>query len=99
TEQSLALAPKEALSAGTCLVVVTRGARGCVAYTRDGDVVEVDAPSIEPVSTLGAGDVFHGALLAQLVRELPLREALVAASDVAAASCLALDGRSGVPRA
>src|SRR5581483_342519 len=64
TEQSLALVPEDALSAGTCLVVVTRGARGCVAYTRDGDVIAVDAPSIEPVSTLGAGDVFHGALLA-----------------------------------
>ena len=59
---------ERALEAGAELVVVTRGERGSAAYTRDGAVVEVEAPAIDAVSTLGAGDVFHGALLAQLVR-------------------------------
>lgn len=87
-----------ALAAGTELVVVTRGALGCTAYTRDGEVVEaVATPLDDPVSTLGAGDVFHGALLAGLVRRMPLAEALGFANKTAALSCRALDGRSAIP--
>ena len=89
--------PEEALAAGAELVVVTRGERGSAAYTRDGDVVEVPGRPVEAVSTLGAGDVFHGALLAQLVRDVPLGEALAFANGCAALSCRALDGRSAIP--
>jgi sugar/nucleoside kinase (ribokinase family) len=86
-----------ALAAGAELVVVTRGAGGSVAYTAEGDVVDAPGTAVEPVSTLGAGDVFHGALLSQLVRERPLAEALAFANEVAALSCRALDGRSAIP--
>ncbi len=88
---------QSALEAGAELVVVTRGADGSAAYTRDGEVVEAPGYAVEVVSTLGAGDVFHGALLAQLVRDVPLREALAAANACAALSCRALDGRSAIP--
>ena len=53
--------------------------------------------AVDVVSTLGAGDVFHGALLAQLVRDVPLAEALARANEAAALSCRALDGRSAIP--
>ncbi len=86
-----------ALAAGAELVVVTRGAAGSVAYTRNGEVVEAPALPIKPVSTLGAGDVFHGALLAQLVRNVALHDALAFANECAALSCRALDGRSAIP--
>jgi sugar/nucleoside kinase (ribokinase family) len=100
SEAALAVAPEDALAAGAGLVVVTRGARGCTAFTRDGETIDVPAPELEGVvSTLGAGDVFHGALLAQLVRDVPLRDALAAANRIAAESCRALDGRSAIPRA
>ena len=49
------------------------------------------------MSTLGAGDVFHGALLASLVRGLEIADALRHANAAAALSCRALDGRSGIP--
>ena len=49
------------------------------------------------MSTLGAGDVFHGALLAGLVQGRPLRETLELANTAAALSCRALDGRSAIP--
>jgi sulfofructose kinase len=88
-----------ALDAGAELVVVTRGAGGAVAYARDGEVVEASAPAVDVVSTLGAGDVFHGALLAQLVRDVSLAEALAGANAAAACSCRALDGRSAIPTA
>jgi sulfofructose kinase len=86
-----------ALDAGAELVVVTRGEEGSVAYGRDGTVVEAPGRRVDAVSTLGAGDVFHGALLAQLVGEVPLRDALAFANACAALSCRALDGRSAIP--
>ena len=49
------------------------------------------------VSTLGAGDVFHGALLAMLHEGQTLADALAAANVAAGLSCRALDGRSAIP--
>jgi sulfofructose kinase len=91
--------PRKAIEAGADLVVVTRGAEGSAAYARDGEAVETPGVAVEAVSTLGAGDVFHGALLAQLVRDVPLRDALAFANWCAAQSCRALDGRSAIPTA
>lgn len=68
---------------------------------RDGvvrDVVTIDALAVEPLSTLGAGDAFHGALVAGLATGASAREALRLANAVAAISCRGLDGRSGIPR-
>jgi sulfofructose kinase len=92
-------APTEAMDDGrrAKLTVVTRGADGCTAYVGE-EWMEVSGFRIEPVvSTLGAGDVFHGALLACLVRGLQLRDALRHANACAALSCRALDGRSAIP--
>ncbi len=95
----LEAAARATIIAGAGLVVVTRGAEGSVAATREGELIVVPAPPVDAVSTLGAGDVFHGALLAQLVRDVPLRDALAAANRIAAESCRALDGRSAIPSA
>jgi sulfofructose kinase len=91
-------APPEALDDGrrARLTVVTRGDRGCTAYVGD-ETIEVPGLAVEAASTLGAGDVFHGALLACLVRGLELRDALRHANAAAALSCRALDGRSAIP--
>ncbi len=89
---------EHALAAGAEAVVVTRGEHGSAAYTGDGAVEAPGVPA-EIVSTLGAGDVFHGALLAQLVRGAQLEDALTFANVCAALSCRALDGRSAIPRA
>jgi sulfofructose kinase len=48
-------------------------------------------------STLGAGDVFHGALVAELVEGRPLEDAVTRAAACAALSCRGLDGRSAIP--
>lgn len=78
------------------VVVATLGSRG--ALGSDGTSV-VDVPSFtgEIVSTLGAGDVFHGALVAQFLQGRDLRDSITRASAVASLSCRALDGRTGVP--
>jgi sulfofructose kinase len=49
------------------------------------------------VSTLGAGDVFHGALVAALVRDHTLFDAVCCASVAAALACRSLDGQSAIP--
>jgi sugar/nucleoside kinase (ribokinase family) len=48
-------------------------------------------------STLGAGDVFHGALLAALLSGRSIRAAMAFASAAASLSCRAIDGRSAIP--
>ena len=87
-----------AVASGARAVVVTLGADGSIAMTRDGELVRSPGVAVDVVSTLGAGDVFHGALLARLVRGAPLADALAFANRCAALSCRALDARSAIPR-
>ena len=54
---------KSLLAAGTSLVVVTRGIKGAQAWHREAGLVEVEAPVIDVVDTIGAGDSFQAALL------------------------------------
>ncbi len=93
---------RSAIAEGPRIVAVTRGSEGSLAGYRsasDSEVrmVEVPAYEVDVISTLGAGDVFHGALLAGLVRELGVRDALACANAAAALSCRGLDGRSAIP--
>jgi sulfofructose kinase len=48
-------------------------------------------------STLGAGDVFHGALLAAILAGRSLRAAMAFASGAASLACRSIDGRSAIP--
>jgi sugar/nucleoside kinase (ribokinase family) len=90
-----------ALAEGPRIVAATRGSAGSVAAERgaDGAIRHYEVPAIEtPVmSTLGAGDVFHGALIAALLEGRPLPDALRFANVAAGLSCRSLDGRSGIP--
>lgn len=86
-----------ALAGGARTVVATRGSRGALGATADGDVVQVPVHPVDVVSTLGAGDVFHGALLAAVHCGLALADALRYANVAAALSCRAVDGRSAIP--
>jgi len=55
----------EALAAGVGLVVVTRGAEGATAWSRQGEA-SVPARALTVVDTVGAGDTFQAALLTWL---------------------------------
>jgi fructokinase len=48
---------------GASLVVVTRGIKGAQAWHREAGAVEVQAPAINVVDSIGAGDSFQAALL------------------------------------
>lgn len=90
------VAAKRLLDQGPRLVVLTRGQRGATAFCKDWRL-EIAAPSVEVVDTVGAGDAFSGALLAHLRRgdygveslanRTVVRAALQFATEVAAVVC------------
>jgi fructokinase len=95
---------KALLAGGASLVVVTRGIRGAQAWHREAGAIEVQAPAVEVVDTIGAGDSFQAALLFALrtigrieaaslaqANSDELRRALSFASICAAFTC----GRAG----
>jgi fructokinase len=85
---------------GASLIVITRGIKGALAWHRKAGAMEVGAPSVDVVDTIGAGDSFQAALLFAL-RELgcvaraglqaagavELRRALSFACQCAAKTC------------
>jgi fructokinase len=56
------------LASGASLFVVTRGGNGVQAWHRGAGMIEVKAPAVEVVDTIGAGDSFQAALLFALTR-------------------------------
>jgi len=87
---------KEAKLGGN-IVVATQGSDGSSGYSSESGYVRASGFSVDVVSTLGAGDVFHGALVAQLILGYGLQEAMIRANAVAALSCRGLDGQSMIP--
>jgi len=86
-----------ALGEGARRVVATDGSRGSYGADSSGERAHAAGVAVDVLSTLGAGDVFHGALLAAHVRGLGLEAALRYANTTAALSCQGLDGRSAIP--
>lgn len=78
-------------------VVATQGSAGSAGFSPETGFFTVPGFEVEVISTLGAGDVFHGALIAQLIQGYSLQEAMLRANAVAALSCRGLDGQSMIP--
>ena len=78
-------------------VVATQGSTGSAGFSLETGLVTAPGFKVDVTSTLGAGDVFHGALVAQLIQGHPLQEAMRRANAVAALSCRGLDGQSKIP--
>ena len=77
-------------------VAVTDGGNGTW-FTQDGRIAHEPAFPIVPVDTLGAGDVFHGALALGLAEGMDERAAVRFASAAAAIKCTRFGGRAGAP--
>jgi len=85
---------KKWLGNGPQVVVVTDGAKGARLY-RTANSLEVVAPKIKVVDTIGAGDTFSGAtLVALLERNLVTPEALLLASDAVLLEVLTFAARA-----
>lgn len=78
------------------VVAVTRGADG-VDWLEDGVLQHQPAFRVDVVDTLGAGDVFHGALAVALSDGIELPEAMRFAAAAAALKCTRFGGRRGAP--
>lgn len=87
-----------AIDEGARAVVATDGAVGAYALAEHQPFLHVPGLSGSVRSTLGAGDVYHGALLAGVVRGCSIAEAMAEAGRAAFLSCRGLDGRSAIPK-
>ena len=81
---------------GPQIVIFTFGEKGLCGVGPEG-YFEVPAYHVQVVDTVGAGDVFHGAFLAGLVKGYPVKEAARFASAVSAVKCTRIGGRAGIP--
>lgn len=77
-------------------VVITRGKKGGLLYV-NGKYIEYPIYPAEVVDSNGAGDVFHGAFAAAVVRGLSLEQACHFSSAVSAIKCTGTGARESVP--
>jgi sugar/nucleoside kinase (ribokinase family) len=73
-------------------IAITQG-ENPIQYLTNGERGVVNVPKIQPVDTLGAGDIFHGAFC-HYILETDFLEALALASNIAAESCKYFGTRS-----
>jgi sugar/nucleoside kinase (ribokinase family) len=76
----------------------TRGPRGTIWLDENGQIQETPAFPVHTVDTLGAGDVFHGALALAITEKQELRQALRFASAAAALKCTRFGGAFAAPQ-
>lgn len=84
------------LELGPRVVVQTEGTDGSYTVTRE-ETFHTPAFEVEVIDTTGAGDVFHGAYLAGLVKEWELKRISTFSSAVSAIHCTVLGNRKGIP--
>lgn len=65
------------------IVVVKCGPKGAIAIDTDGSVVIAEAPPVEVVDTIGAGDVFNAGFLAACAAGESLKQSLAAGTSMA----------------
>jgi len=95
-KEDLWQAGRAILDLGPRIVVQTEGIDGSYTVTKD-DEFHTPAFKVDVVDTTGAGDVFHGAYLAGLVKGWDLKRIATFASAVSAIHCKVLGNRKGIP--
>ena len=94
--ESLPTALKAVAAQVSAWLCVTDGASG-VFFLRKGKVEHIPAFQIDPVDTLAAGDVWHGAFALQLAEGANEDTAMEFANAAATLKCLGAGGRAGCP--
>ncbi|MDO4334022.1 MAG: carbohydrate kinase family protein [Eubacteriales bacterium] len=87
---------RKIMEKGPEVVVFTFGEKGCVGCD-GGGYFTLPAFRVDAVDTVGAGDVFHGAFLAALLKGKTAKECARSASAVSAIKCTKIGGRAGIP--
>lgn len=60
---------KNLIDNGTAIVIITSGKNGAWVITSDKNEIEIPAQNIQVIDTIGAGDTFSAAFLAQLINQ------------------------------
>jgi ribokinase len=87
----------DALTGAPGLVVVTLGAKGAEAYRAGRLVGEARPPAVDPVDTVGAGDVFVGAFVTKAAAGVPVAPALEWACAAAALATTRRGAQAAIP--
>ena len=87
---------REVSDMGPRIAVFTFGEKGCAGVGPEG-YFRLPAFKVDAVDTVGAGDVFHGAYLAGLVKGLNAEQAARFACGAAAVKCTRIGGRAAIP--
>jgi sugar/nucleoside kinase (ribokinase family) len=87
---------RSVMARGPGIAMFTLGEGGCVGVSREG-FFKLPAFKVEVADTVGAGDVFHGGMLAGLLEGRTAEDAARFASAVAAIKCTRIGGRAGIP--
>ncbi|MBS6955321.1 MAG: carbohydrate kinase family protein [Enterocloster asparagiformis] len=87
---------RKVMERGPEIVVFTFGEKGCVGLSREG-YFELPAYHVEVVDTVGAGDVYHGAFLAGLLKGWTVEKTAQFSSAVSAIKCTRIGGRAAIP--
>ena len=77
-------------------IAITRGGNPILAHTSGGETVEIPVMPIQPVDTLGAGDIFHGAFCHYILERNDFHLSLERAGEVASLSCTSLGTRAWI---
>ncbi len=88
---------KKLFKLGPTTVVITSGIKGAIGYCAKDGLVHQKAFRVKVIDTTGAGDAYHGAYLAGLLKGWDLSRRMEFASAVAAINCMRLGGRAGLP--
>ena len=78
-------------------IAVTRGGDP-VLYQMPSELGELTVPDIQPVDTLGAGDIFHGAFCHSYMQGADFLEALTQAAQIASTACQSFGTRQWIQR-
>ena len=85
------------LGCGARAVIVTRGSHGASIFAAGQEPVNISAPAVNVIDTVGAGDAFNGALAWSLARGAPIPAAVTAAVAAGAAACTGTGARDALP--
>lgn len=86
----------EVVETGSGFAGVTLGSAG-ILWREDGQIHHLDAFDVDAVSTLGAGDVFHGAFALGVAQGRETRDNMRWSAAAAALTCQNGGGRAGIP--
>jgi len=88
--------PIDLIREGPKIIVITKGAEGCVTYTRDENFTTA-AYAVEAIDSTGAGDAFAAGFISALIDSKGLRECIRYALAVSAIKVTGKGTRTALP--